>query len=60
VRRIALGGVMKPQLSLALVTLVGFGIGAATVQILHAQAKPPAYLISDVTVTDEEAYKEYV
>ena len=51
---------MKPQLSLALVTLVGFGIGAATVQILHAQAKPPAYLISDVTVTDEEAYKEYV
>jgi uncharacterized protein (DUF1330 family) len=51
---------MKPQYGLALATLAGLGIGAATVQILHAQAKPPGYLISDVTVTDEEAYKEYV
>jgi uncharacterized protein (DUF1330 family) len=29
-------------------------------ELIHAQAKPPAYLISEVTVTDEEGYKEYI
>ena len=51
---------MKAKLSLGLAALAGAGITAATMEILHAQAKPPAYLISEVTVTDEEGYKEYI
>jgi uncharacterized protein (DUF1330 family) len=46
---------------LALATIVGFGLGAATVQGLHAQGKPPAYVISEIDLTDKDAYtKEYV
>ena len=39
----------------------GFRLGAATVQRLHAQAKPPAYVISEIDLTDKDAYsKEFV
>jgi uncharacterized protein (DUF1330 family) len=51
---------VKTQLSLGLAVLAGAGITAVTMQILNAQARPPAYLISEVTVTDEEGYKEYI
>ena len=45
----------------ALLSAAGAGLGAAAVQGLHAQAKPPAYVISEIDVTDKEAYaKEYV
>jgi uncharacterized protein (DUF1330 family) len=27
--------------------------------MLHAQAKPPAFLISDITVTDDAKFKEW-
>jgi uncharacterized protein (DUF1330 family) len=38
----------------------GFALGAVAVQGLHAQAKPPAYLIGEITVNDQEAYmKEF-
>jgi uncharacterized protein (DUF1330 family) len=41
--------------------LVGFALGAGVVQGLHAQAKPPAYVISEIDVTNADAYaKEYV
>ena len=44
-----------------LAILVGFGLGAAVVEGLHAQAKPPAYVISEIEVTNADAYtKEYV
>jgi uncharacterized protein (DUF1330 family) len=40
---------------------VGAGLGAAAVQGLHAQAKPPALNIAEITVTNDEGYnKEYV
>jgi uncharacterized protein (DUF1330 family) len=36
-------------------------LGAAAVQSLHAQAKPVAYVVSEITVTNQDAYdKEYV
>jgi uncharacterized protein (DUF1330 family) len=35
-----------------------FVLGGAVVQTLHAQAKPPAFVLSEVTVKDEEAYKQ--
>jgi uncharacterized protein (DUF1330 family) len=41
--------------------LAGFGIGAFTIEELHAQAKPPAYVISEIDMTNSEAYvKDYV
>ena len=49
---------MKVKLGLAV--LVGIGLGAVAIEVLHAQAKPPAYLISEVIVTDEDGYKEYI
>jgi uncharacterized protein (DUF1330 family) len=52
---------MTSNFKLALAVTVGFGIGAAAIEGLHAQAKPPAYVISEIDVTDKEAYaKEFV
>jgi len=39
----------------------GVAAGAAAVQALHAQAKPPAYVVAEIDVTNLEPYdKEYV
>ena len=52
---------MHTYAKIGLGSLVGFAIGAAAVQGLHAQAKPPAYVISEIEVTNADAYaKEYV
>ena len=52
---------MKTQFGMALAVGTGIGIGAAAVQGLHAQAKPPVYQISEIDVTNQEGYaKEYV
>src|SRR5215470_2929419 len=52
---------MASQIKVVLGVLAGFGFGAVTVQALHAQAKPPAYVISEIEVTNPDAYaKEYV
>jgi uncharacterized protein (DUF1330 family) len=52
---------MTPHAKAALAMFIGFGLGAGAVQGLHAQAKPPAYVISEIDVTDADAYaKEYV
>ena len=52
---------MRTEVKLGLALLVGVGLGAGAVQGLHAQAKPPAYVISEIDVTNPDAYaKEYV
>jgi hypothetical protein len=52
---------MKSNYKLAIAMLAGFGLGAAAVQVLHAQAKPPAYVISEIDVVNKDAYaKEYL
>jgi len=52
---------MKTSYAMALALLAGMAIGAAGIEGLHAQAKPPVYLIADNTVTSPEAYaKEYL
>ena len=50
------------MISLAIVSLlVGVAIGAGVIQMLHAQAKPPAYVITDADVTNVDLYiKEYL
>ncbi|HEY6023281.1 MAG TPA: DUF1330 domain-containing protein [Pseudolabrys sp.] len=52
---------MKSNYKLAIAMLTGTVLGAAAIQGLHAQAKPPAYVISEIDVINKEAYaKEYV
>jgi uncharacterized protein (DUF1330 family) len=52
---------MNKYMAVALAMLAGAGLGAAAVQGLHAQAKPPAFNIAEITVTNDEGYnKEYV
>src|ERR1700746_80 len=49
------------QIVLGLAMVVGAAIGAAAVQTLHAQAKPPAYNIAEITIKDQDGYnKEYL
>ena len=42
-----------------LVGIAGVVVGAAAMQVLHAQTKPPAYLIAEIDVTDANLYQEY-
>ena len=51
---------MKTQYTVALAMLAGVGIGAAAVQGLHAQAKPPVYYVAEIDVTNIDAWaKDY-
>lgn len=41
--------------------LVGIAVGVLALQGLHAQAKPPVYTVTEIDVTNVDAYmKEYV
>jgi uncharacterized protein (DUF1330 family) len=52
---------MNIPIRLGLAMLAGFGLGAIAVDQLHAQARPPAYVISEIDVTNADGYtKEYV
>ena len=45
--------VVKATSKFALALVASFALGAAAVQTLYAQAKPPGYAIVEVNVTDE-------
>src|SRR3984893_12403765 len=52
---------MKTRYTVALSIWAGVVVGAALVQALHAQAKPPAYVVAEIDVADAESFdKEYV
>ena len=51
---------MKTLYTVGLAMLVGFGFGAITVQGLHAQAKPKAYIVTETEVIDAAALAAYV
>jgi uncharacterized protein (DUF1330 family) len=52
---------MKTRFVAVLALMAGFAIGGAAIQGLHAAAGPPAYVITEVGVSDLEAYqKEYL
>lgn len=47
-------------MTIGLAVLVGVGLGGVTVQAIHAQATPPAYIIAEVVVKNQEGYmKEF-
>jgi hypothetical protein len=52
---------MKSRFSLTLSMLAGAILGGGAIEALHAQAKPPVYMIAINEVSDQEGYaKEYV
>jgi len=51
---------MKMKYAVALSLMTGVAIGAVAIDRLHAQAKPPIYLVTEINVTNPEAYgKEF-
>jgi uncharacterized protein (DUF1330 family) len=51
---------MKAIYSASSILLAGFGLGAISMQALHAQSKPPAYVIDQIDVSNLDAYvKEF-
>jgi uncharacterized protein (DUF1330 family) len=51
---------MKTKYTVALSALAGVAIGAIAMQGLHAQSKPPVYVVAEIDVTDVDNYvKEY-
>jgi uncharacterized protein (DUF1330 family) len=52
---------MRTRYAVVLSAIAGIAAGAGGAHYLHAQAKPPAYVISEIDVIDKDAYaKEYV
>ena len=52
---------MNSKFKMTLAALAGAVLGAAAIQVLHAQAKPPVYTVTEIDVTNVDAYmKEYV
>ena len=52
---------MKTHLTIIVSVLAGMAIGAAAIHTLHAQAKPPAFVIGEIDIANEAAFdKEYV
>jgi uncharacterized protein (DUF1330 family) len=50
---------MKKSTAVVLAGLAGFAVGVAVVQGVYAQAKPPAYTIAEIDVTDPATFKKY-
>jgi uncharacterized protein (DUF1330 family) len=50
---------MKTHFAITLGVLAGAALGAAAVQGLHAQSKPPAYQVIEIDVKDPDLYKQY-
>jgi uncharacterized protein (DUF1330 family) len=54
------GDTMKTYYTVVLSMLAGASLGAGAIQGLHAQAKPPAYVIAQIDVTNPDAFaKEF-
>jgi uncharacterized protein (DUF1330 family) len=52
---------MKTQVQLGFAMLAGFVLGVGALHELHAQDTPPAYVISEIDVLDENGYaNEYI
>jgi uncharacterized protein (DUF1330 family) len=51
---------MKRHITLGFAMIAGAALGAAAVQAIHAQAKPPIYQITEIEISNPDAYtKEY-
>jgi uncharacterized protein (DUF1330 family) len=51
---------MKSNYKIAIALIAGAALGATASQVLHAQAKPPAFTVSEIDVTNQEGFvKEF-
>ena len=51
---------MRTRLSLEFALVAGFGLGAATIHGLQAQAKPPVFSVTELEISNLDAYmKEF-
>ena len=49
------------HITIGVAMIASAALGAAVVQTLHAQAKPPAYDVAEITIKDQDGYnKEYL
>ena len=49
------------HITIGLALIASAALGAAVVQTLHAQVKPPAYNVVEITIKDQDGYnKEYL
>src|SRR6185437_16013813 len=54
------GWTMRTRQIFTLSIVAGATLGAGAVKALHAQAKPPAYVVGEIDITDPEGYaKEF-
>jgi uncharacterized protein (DUF1330 family) len=52
---------MKSNCKIATAIIVSFVLGGGAVSVLHAQAKPPAYVFAEINVKDQDGYtKDYL
>jgi len=50
---------MKSKYTVGLSALGGIAIGALAMQGLHAQGKPPVYIVNEVEITDQAGFQAY-
>jgi uncharacterized protein (DUF1330 family) len=48
---------MKSGLKITVAVACGLVVGGGAVQMLHAQSKPPAFVVAEITVRDLEGYE---
>src|SRR5262245_32937469 len=61
IRPMLSGKLCKRERSMKLMVTLCTGalIGAAIVEVLHAQARPPVYVVGEIEVTDQATYSIY-
>jgi hypothetical protein len=57
----SVGNMINRHITIGLAMMASAALGATVVQTLHAQARPPAYNIAEITIKDQDGYnKEYL
>ncbi len=51
---------MQVKYTAALALATGFALGAGAFQALHAQAKPPGYVVFEIAVKDKDGYNGFL
>ena len=51
---------MKSKNKIAVALMAGIGLGGLAIQAIHAQAKPPVFLIFDAEIKDRAAYQPFL
>jgi uncharacterized protein (DUF1330 family) len=55
------GSMINRHITIGLAMITSAALGATVVQTLHAQIKPPAYNVVEITIKDQDGYnKEYL